>query len=420
MSRPASSLSNASVEEEREFDRITIENWREEIRRSTLSHYHHRMGVAFESSGDRDAALRAFERAVAVDPGRYASVLRLNRLLRDASAPERARSVLAHGMLAHGGDPDALARALVDEAEAARDDGMTDDALALVAHALAVGSCAAAHRPDLVVALAGELRDRHEEALRWCGLAAPHAQDRYGLHHQRGFSLLLLNRQDEAWRELADSVVLAPNRMPSWYVLGQYHRLRFETEAALAAYRRVWESGHDLRWWAGLMIAQTLLLDGRVREAMAACDAVRLRNTAMGWARVIGGLVQLHAGNLDDAARAFDEDLLNDSDTGRGRVFRGMLRLTWNRPQEALEDFNGGRGDFACLALPRLGRARALLELGDAVEAHRLVGAAVRDEGQWVAATLRLLGPLGSALGPPLAAVGFDAPSGTADFAAPN
>lgn len=400
MRRPASSLPNASVEEESDFDRIAIGNWREEIRRSTLSHYHHRMGVALEDSGDRDAALRAFERAVAVDPGRYASVLRLNRLLRDAGDPERARSVLAHG-----GDTDALARALIDEAEAAREDGMTDDTFALVAHALAVGPrAAAAHRPDLVVELAGQLRDRHEEALRWCDLAAPHAQDRYGLHHQRGFSLLLLNRQNEARRELVASIILAPDRMPSWYVLGQYHRLRFETEAALADYRRVWESGHDLRWWAGLMIAQTLLSDGRLREAMAACDAVRVQNPTMGWARMIGGLVQIHAGDLDDAARAFDEGRLNDPDTDRGRVFRGMLRLAWNRPQEALEDFNGGRGDFACLALPRLGRAQALLEMGDAEEARRLVGVAVKEEGQWVAATLRLLGPLGQALGPLLAA----------------
>lgn len=405
MRRPASSLPHASVEEESDFDRIAIENWREEIRRSTLSHYHHRMGVALEAAGDRDAAVMAFERAVAVAPGRYASALRLNRLLRDAGDPERARSVLAHGMLAHGGDADALARALVDEAEAARDDGMTDDALALVAHALAVcPRAAAAHLPDLVVELAGQLRDRHEEALRWCDLAAPHAQDRYGLHHQRGFSLLLLNRPADARRELAASVILAPDRMPSWYVLGQYHRLRFETESALAAYRRVWESGHDLRWWAGLMIAQTLLSDGRLHEAMAACDAVRLRNPDMGWACMIGGLVQLHAGDLDAAARAFDGDRLNDPDTAKGRVFRGMLRLAWNRPQEALEDFDGGRGDFACLALPRLGRARALLELGDAEEARRLVGAVVRDEGQWVAATLRLLGPLGQALGPLLAA----------------
>ena len=131
---------------------------------------------------------------------------------------------------------------------------------------------------------------------------------------------------------------------------------------------------------------------------------IRLRNPDMGWACMIGGLVQLHAGDLDAAARAFDGDRLNDPDTAKGRVFRGMLRLAWNRPQEALEDFDGGRGDFACLALPRLGRARALLELGDAEEARRLVGAAVRDEGQWVAATLRLLGPLGQALGPLLAA----------------
>lgn len=420
MSRPASSFPNASAEE-REFDRIAIENWREEIRRSTLSHYHHRIGVALEASGEHDAAVTAFERAVAVDPGRYASVLRLNRLLRDAGDQERARSVLEHGMLAQGGDADALARALVEEAEAARDDAMTDDALALVVHALAVcPNAAAAHLPDLVVELAGQLRNRHEDALRWCDLAAPHAQDRYGLHHQRGFSLLLLNRQDEARRELAASIILAPERMPSWYVLGQYHRLRFETEAALAAYRRVWESGHDLRWWAGLMIAQTLLSDGRLREAMAACDAVRLRNPAMGWARMIGGLVQLHAGDLDAAARAFDGGRLNDPDTARGRVFRGMLRLAWNQPQEALEDFSGERGDFACLALPRLGRARALLELDAAEEASRLVGLAVRDEGQWVAATMRLLGPLGQALGPLLAAVGPNAPPSVGSHGIPN
>lgn len=405
MRRPASSFPNASVEEESDFDRIAIGNWREEIRRSTLSHYHHRMGVALEASGDRDAAFRAFELAVAVDPGRYASVLRLNRLLREAGDPERARSVLAHGMLAQGGDPDALARALVEEAEAARDDGMTDDALALVAHAIAAGPrAAAAHLPDLIVELAGQLRDSHDEALRWCDLAAPHAQDRYGLHHQRGFSLLLLNRPEDARRELAASIVLAPERMPSWYVLGQYHRLRFETEAALAAYRRVWESGHDLRWWAGLMIAQTLLLDGRLREAMAACDAVHMQNPDMDWAIMIRGLVQIHAGNLNEAACAFDGDRLNNPDTARGRVFRGMLGLACSRPREALEDFSGGRGDFACLALPRLGRARALLELGDAEEARRLVGVAVKEEGQWVAATLRLLGPLGQALVPLLAA----------------
>jgi tetratricopeptide (TPR) repeat protein len=416
MSRPASSFPNDSAEEEREFDRIAVGNWREQIRRSTLSHYHHRMGMALEASGDRDAALRAFERAVAVDPGRYASVLRLSRLLREAGDLERARSVLVHG-----GAPDALAQALMDEAETARDDGMTDDALALVAHALATGPlAAAAHRPDVVVELAGQLRDRHEEALRWCDLAAPYAQDRYGLHHQRGFSLLLLNRQDEARRELAASIILAPDRMPSWYVLGQYHRLRFETEAALTAYRHVWESGHDLRWWAGLMIAQTLLSAGRLREAMAACDAVRLQNPAMGWAHMIGGLVQLHAGDLDAAARVLDGGWLNDPDTARGCVFRGMLKLAWNRPQEALEDFSGERGDFACLALPRLGRARALLELDAAGEASRLVGVAVRDEGQWIAATLRLLGPLGQALGPLLAAVGLNAPPVAAGFWGPN
>ncbi|PWC39499.1 hypothetical protein [Azospirillum sp. TSO35-2] len=416
MIRPASSFPNAFAEEEREFDRIAVRDWREEIRRSTQSHYYHQIGLALEASGDRCAAVKAFELAVAVDPGRYASVLRLNRLLREAGDLERARSVLAHG-----GDPDAVARALVDEAEAARNGGMSDDALALVAHALAASPhTAAARLPDLIIELAGQLRDRHDEALRWCNLAAPYARDRYGLHHQRGFSLLLLNRQDEARRELAAAIILAPDRMPSWYVLGQYHRLRFETEAALAAYRRVWESGHDLRWWAGLMIAQTLLLDGRLREAMAACDAVRMKNPDMGWALMIRGLVQIRAGDLGAAARAFDRGRLEDPDTARGRVFRGMLRLAWNRPQAALEDFNGERGDFACLALPRLGRARALLELDAAEEARRLVGAAVKDEAQWVAATLRLLGPLGQALVPLLAAVGFDAPPGVAGVGVPT
>lgn len=420
MIRPASSFPVDTTEEENGFDGIAVGNWREEIRRSTLSHYHHRMGLALEASGDRDAALRAYGLAVAVDPGRYASVLRLGRLLREAGDLERAHSVLAHVDPAHGDDPDALARALVDEAEAARDDGMTDDALALMAHAIAVSPCAAAHLPDLTVELAGQLRNRHEDALHWCDLAAPHALDLYGLHHQRGFSLLLLNRPDEARQELAASIILAPDRMPSWYVLGQYHRLRFETEAALAAYRRVWESGHDLRWWAGLMIAQTLLSDGRLREAMAACNAVHLQNPDMEWAIMIRGLVQIHAGNLNEAARAFDGDRLNNPDTARGRVFRGILRLACGRPQAALEDFDGGRGDFACLALPRLGRARALLELDDGEEACRLVGVAVKEEGQWVAATLRLLGSLGQALVPLIAVMGGEASPSVAVRGMPN
>jgi hypothetical protein len=147
-------------------------------------------------------------------------------------------------------------------------------------------------------------------------------------------------------------------------------------------------------------------MEGRLAEAMDACDAVRAQAPGTTWTRVMRGLVHFRAGDLDAAARAF-EGRRTDPDASRARVFRGILKLARDRPHEALEDFDGGRGDFACLALARLGRARALLDLGAPEEAGRLVRAAVHEEGLWIAATLRLLGPLGDALKPLLASAGY-------------
>lgn len=388
------------------IDEDAVQRWREAIRSATIGHYHHQMGVALLAAGHDEAALTAFERAVVEDPGRHSSSLRVVRLLDDQGNRERARAVLAH---VHARDPDAQALALAEEAEDALDNGRTEEAVALMTQALAASRRAAAHRPDSVVTLAGELHNRHEDALRWCDLAAPYVLDRCNMHHQRGFSLLLLNRQDEAARELLASIAAAPERMPSWYVLGQYHRLRFEAEAALAAYGRVRTSDHPLRHWAGLMIAYTLLMEGRLQEAADACDAVREQEPRMTWALVMRGLVHFRAGDLDAAACAFDEGRRDCPDASRARVFRGLLGIARNRPDEALADFNGERGDFACLALARLGRARALLDLGAPEEAARLVRAAVREEGLWIAATLRLLGALGDALKPLLTSAGYRA-----------
>lgn len=393
------------------IDQDAAERWRETIRSSTIGHYHHQMGLALLGAGHDEDALIAFECAVAADPGRYSSWLRMVRLLDDQGDRERARAVLQR---ANARDPDAPALALAEEAEEALENGQPEEAVALMTKALAASGRAAAHRPDTVVMLAGELRNRHEDALRWCDLAAPYVEDQHDLRHQRGFSLLLLDRQDEAERELRASIAVAPERMPSWYVLGQYHRLRFEAEAALAAYGRVRKSDHPLRHWAGLMIAYTHLMEGRLWEAMDACDAVWRQEPGMKWALVMQGLVHFRAGDLDAAARAIDEGRRNFPDAFRARVFSGMLKIARDRPDDALTDFNGERGDFACLALARLGRARALLDLGAPEEAARLVHAAVKEERLWIAATLRLLGPLGDALKPLLACAGYGHPPGPA------
>lgn len=374
-----------------------VNRWRAAIRSSTLGRFHHEMGVELEASGHREAALAAFRRAVAADPRDCTAALRLAGLLEEDGQTEGAEAARPVRL----DDPDLQARALAEQAEDVLSAGRTEEAVSLMRRALAAGDHIAAHRPDTVVTLAGALGDRQEEALRWCDLAAPHACDLYGLRHQRGFSLLLLDRQEEARRELLASIAAAPTRcMPSWYVLGQYHRLRFEAGPALLSYCRVRISAHPLRHWAGLMIAHTLLMEGQFGEALEGCDTVRAEAPGMAAALAMRGLAHFRAGEPLAAARDFVEALRIEPGNPQARAFGGLLKLTLNRPREALEDLHGGRGDFASLALPRLGRARALLELGDREEAGRLARAAMAEEGVWIAATLRLLGPLGDALRP--------------------
>lgn len=374
-----------------------IQRWRTAIRSTTVGRYHYEMGLELQAAGYRESARAAFRRASEADPGNYSAIMRLAGLP-EGDGESAAISVTG---LPHPDDPDTQACALAEEAEDSLNAGRTEEALSLMSRALAAGGHIAAHRPDAVVTLAGALGNQHEEALRWCDQAAPYASNLYALHHQRGFSLLLLDRQEEAKRELLASILAAPARnLPSWYVLGQYHRLRFEAGPALAAYGRVRDSAHPLRRWAGLMIASTLLLEGRLHEALESCNLVLTDAPDMTAALAIRGLVRLHAEDLAAAARDIAKARRTIPEDPCARTFDGLVKLVSGRPDEALRDLQDGRGDFACLALPRLGRARAMLELGDRKEAGRLVRAAMAEERLWIAATLRLLGPLGDSLIP--------------------
>ncbi|WP_298332080.1 tetratricopeptide repeat protein [Asticcacaulis sp.] len=423
-----------------------VEHWRDAVRLNTVLNYRHHMASAFLDAHDHAALIAELQRLVTLDPrqygfaatllvrlnqqsvrdharaateyatvsalqamveadpDRYGFALRVIRQFEGAAAREWARAALDE---IFAGEAEDQAMVLLDEAEAAHSHGEGSEAVALTRRALSLDPGSVTYRPQTVIMVAGELRRNSEEALRWCDLAAPHADDMFDILHQKGFSYLLLNRQMEAQRDLLASLALAPERMSSWYVLGQFHRLRFEDTQALECYWRVRNSTDPLRVWAGLMIGYTHLLHDRLREAMEICDHVRAEHPWMKWALIIRGLVHLRAGDLDAAEHAINEGRRDDPDTLRARVFHGLIGLARHRPSEALADFNGECGDFACHALPRLGRARALLDLKQMEEAKRLIADAVREESQWIAVTLRLLGPSGEALMPLLIAAGF-------------
>lgn len=423
-----------------------IENWRDTVRLDTVLNYHHHMASAFLEAQDHAALMAELQRLVTLDPrqygfaaalldrlklrsvrdharaateyatvaalktmveadpGRYGFAMRLIRQFEGAAAREWARTAVDE-IFAGGAEYQAMV--LLDEAEAAHSHGEGDEAVALTRSALSLAPGAVSYRPRTVIMVAGRLRRNSEEALRWCDLAAPHTDDMFDVLHQKGFSYLLLNRQMEAQRDLLASIDLAPERMSSWYVLGQFHRLRFEDTQALECYWRVRNSTDPLRVWAGLMIGYTHLLHDRLSEALEICDLVRAEHPWMKWALIIRGLVHLRAGDLNAAEHAINEGRRDDPETFRARVFQGLIWLARRRPSEALADFNGECGDFACHALPRLGRARALLDLKQVEEAKRLIADAVREESQWIGVTLRLLGPSGEALMPHLSAAGF-------------
>lgn len=423
-----------------------VQGWRDAIRVNTALDYHQHMARAFEGDHDHfsmQSALRglvasdpgqfwfateyiarvrredvraqiraAIEAAavttlrdrVAADPDQYGFAMRVCRHFGGAVAREQARASLD---TVFTGDPEHQAMVLLDEAEAAYCRGDKAEAVALTRRALSRCQDSVSYRPRTVIMVAGELRRDNEEALRWCDLAAPYADDMFDVLHQKGFSFLLLNRQAEARRDLLASIALAPDRMSSWYVMGQYHRLRFEEAPALECYWRVRNSTDPLRVWAGLMIGYTHLLHDRFEEALAICDAVRAEHPWMKWALVMRGVTLLRAGNLDAAEQAINEGRYDGPDTARARVFSGLVKLARRQPLEALTDFTGECGDFACHALPRLGRARALLDLQQAEEAKCLVTEAVRQESQWIAVTLRLMGSLADPLIPLLLTAGF-------------
>lgn len=427
-----------------------IQGWRTAIRVNTVLNYHQNIARACQGNDDHDLMLTALRGLVAVDPGqycfavenlvridaddvraqiraaieaatvaalgdivaadprRYAFAMRVLRHFGGATAREQARASLD---AVFTGDAEDQALVLLDEAEAAYGRGEGIEAVAMTRRALSLCQDAVSYRPRTVIMVAGVLRRDNEEALRWCDLAAPHADDMFDVLHQKGFSFLLLNRQAEARRDLLASIALAPERMSSWYVLGQYYRLRFEEEPALECYWRVRNSTDPLRVWAGLMIGYTHLLHGRFKEALVICDAVGAEHPWMKWALIMRGIVHLRAGEIDAAARAIDDGRRGGPDTDRARVFSGLVKLARRQPVESLADFTGECGDFACHALPRLGRARAMLELNRPDEAMCLVTDAVREESQWIAVTLRLMGPLADALMPMLRTAGFVEPS---------
>lgn len=446
MMQQTSMVSYDTAEGRTGFTEGVVQGWRDAIRVNTVLNYHQHMALAFQRDHDYASMLTALRELVAIDPGqyrfaaenlaridkhddraqirvaveaatiaslrkmvgadpgRYGFAMRVIRYFGDAMAREQARTSLD---AVFTGDAKEQAMALLDEAEAAYCCGEGAEAVALSRRALSRCEDAVSYRPRTVIMVAGVLRRDNEEALRWCDLAAPHADDMFDVLHQKGFSFLLLNRQVEARRDLLASIALAPERMSSWYVLGQYHRLRFEEEPALECYWRVRNSTHPLRVWAGLMIGYTHLLHGRLKEALDICDAVGAEHPWMKWALVMRGVAHLRAGNLDAAEQAINEGRCADPDTDRARVFSGLVKLARCQPSESLADFTGECGDFACHALPRLGRARAMLELNRLGEAMGLVADAVREESQWIAVTLRLMGPLAGALMPLLTTAGF-------------
>ncbi|MBP2232914.1 tetratricopeptide (TPR) repeat protein [Azospirillum agricola] len=383
-----------------------VQRWREAIRRDTFGNYHHQMGVALLAQGERAPALAAFERAVATDPRRFSSARNLAHLLVDDGQPDRARAVLEH---ARAHDPAADTLALVEDADDAFDAGKVDQAIALMREALAVGAQAAAHRPDSFVKLAGELRnrDRLDEALQWCDLAAPHAQDLGHLHYQRGLILMTQGRHDEAEREARAAILAAPERTAARFLLGHYLRIGLELDAALEFYGQVRDSSDPMRLWAGLMTAYTLLLAGRPGEAMAACEAVRLLDPGFAWVAVYRGLTHLAMDSFEKAAVDFEEGSRHLPDYMLPRLGSGILKIAQGRFREALDDLPDQTGDLNNLALGRLGRALALLGLGEVAEADQLIRKALAEEQLLIAVSLRLLGRHGEALGPLLSAAGY-------------
>ena len=103
---------DAATGEEDGVGRDSAACWRATLGAFTVGCHHHQLGVALQAAGQRAAALTAFERAVAADPGRYASALRLVRLLDEGGDRERAHAVLENALAR---DPDALALALAEE-----------------------------------------------------------------------------------------------------------------------------------------------------------------------------------------------------------------------------------------------------------------------------------------------------------------
>ena len=375
-----------------------LERWRRNVRTSTFSHYHYKMGVALDSAGVPDAALAAFRRALDIDPTRaeiYWRIADIHRRLGETAEAETAQSQ------GRALDPDVEALGMAQAANDHIDLGQYDEAEPLLCQALAAAPHVAERICDTLIdmGLYRKFQKQTAEACRWLEAAAPFRDNDPTFLYEYGTVLRLNGRIEEAVDRFTRSVEIAPgvplHRYHAGYSLALAHRL--EEALAFLAPLKGEASTTD---YAEVLIGLCLVLAGRPGEAVAMLDGLVERVPQWSWAWAWRAYVRFRSGQKEgaqqDLRRAFDLESEASNDTAL--AVRGIMHLAEGRAVDAAADFGGAAQLRPDRVIGAVGLGAARLVLGDRAGATEALFAALAQDPSAVPYTKRLIGPLAEAL----------------------
>lgn len=265
------------------------------------------LGAAWSELGSMPRALRAFDRALGLDPNFPEALAQRAEVWRSKGNSRRARKDLARSLALRPDSPwAAVVRARIE-----RDPASAAEALAQ----------AMDRREELPRRLRGRLRSEWRRRL--------HSLDR-----------------EEVSR-------LAESRLESGDAGG----------ALEAAARLIRISPADPRGWA--LRARGLYQQGQEIKALEDMTQALARDPRQGWIPAWHGLLLRNRGDLMGALASFERALALDAGLAWARAYRGEVRLRTGDMRGALADFEEALGKDPQLHWARVGKAAAFEALGE-------------------------------------------------------
>jgi tetratricopeptide (TPR) repeat protein len=287
------------------------------------------LAQALHATGDENAALRACERALALDRS-LAGGYRLHAAILSALG-RRQEALASAGQAVRLAMQDAAAHA--DLGVALKAVGREFDALACFERAIALDPnlAAAHHNRALLLARRGE----HEGALQSFDRAVALQPHHAALHSNRGNTLKELGRVQEAVQSYSLALAIEPgnpqtlhNRAVAHYLLGQYaEALRdYDTLAALGK-----ESAPDLVGRGAALVAL-----GRYSEALAPLERATEHLPSEAEAHIQRGVALQNLERYAEAVESFDRALAIRPDVPAVLNNRAVALTHLGRMSEAL------------------------------------------------------------------------------------